>query len=520
MAANDAAGVLPGRKKVYGFKAPPRLSRSRLVLLGIESSIAGRRDGRRGIPDRDDPNLPASVHRRVDQANAWMNGKLARRYFRELNKLQGHKRKIEGAADGLSQTARAAGSEETSSSFVAAPATEDASTARSETTTTGRRPSVTRPDKQHVRKQSPILYLLELIGLFACEGVLNKTAFEVFAQSDTTTWILVSGLAIGLILAAHMIGKSWRRVEDKRNGTPALLVLCLVAVGAAGVLGTMRYLTVDNQRQQTISVLRQGLASVQSTNAGDVQQLEKLNKKHLSATGRTTLVTLQSRIASQKVQIRNVNSQLVAAGHTQTVDRAFVSIPLFVFLNLFLTAVASVLSYYHYDPEAAEAAAMRRHLRRRQFAAWLGNVFVSWRERRTRRRARREKRRREKEFGAASAAAARRQGESDALIRHGTALRAAGTSIDEVLNTLNNAYRAACAETEKLYEANIRRYWSANTRETTREARSLERDWRKANHRAVRKGHPVAERPDAASWKRPKSQEIPLPFQRPTELLE
>lgn len=445
-----------------------------------------------------------------------MNGRLARRYFRERNKLQGQKRKIEGAASGLSQTASSVESGQASSGFVSTAPTEGASYGVSKTTNARRQASVTKPEKTAVRKQSTLVYLLALVGIFACEGVLNKKAFEVFSQSDTTTWILVSGLAIALILAAHMIGKSWRRVEDKRNAAPALVVLCAVGVGAAGVLGTMRYLAVDNQRQQTISVLNQEISAVQSTNAGYVSQLKSLDKKrHLSPTDTNSLVILKSRVASATAEIASARSQLSAANHPQAVDQVFVAIPLFILLNLFLTAVASVLSYYHYDPAAADAAAIRRHLRRRQFAAWVGSVLVTWRERRAQRRAGREQRRQRKELAAATAAAVRKKNESDELIRRGTALTAAGTSLDEVLDTLDSSYRAACAETEKLYEATIRRYWGANNRAATREARNLARNWRKANRD---RAHDAVERPQAASWKRPTSQDAPLPFQRPAEL--
>ncbi len=490
-------------KKVYSFKALPRMSRWVLALKGHGSSLAGWRDGRQGVPDPDDPNLPANVHRRVYQANAWMNGKLARRYFRERNKLQGQQQKIEGAINGLSSTASLVESALATSNL----ASVSSAPGGGETATAGRRPSVARSEKAVVRTQSTLVYVIFFIVIFVGESILNKKAFELFSETDATLWLMVSGLAVGLVLAAHLIGHSWKRSESERRAVSMLIVLSIVAFGAAFGLGTMRYLTVDNQRQQTITVLNQQIASVQTENAAYKSQRNSLGKQQaLTRVEEESLLILERRIAAGQAEIASAKAQRSYAQNPRGVDRAIISIPLFMFLNIFLIVVMSALSYYHYDPAAAKAAARRRHRRWRGFVDWLQGVPVVCRERKKEKRARLEEKRRLKELG-----------EVDERTRQGAELAAAAESIDKVLDILDSAYRAACAETESLYEAAIRCYWVANNRQTMRNARKSERDWRRTNREAVDEGRPPVERDETASWKRPKSQDIPLQFQRPPE---
>ena len=131
---------------------------------------------------------------------------------------------------------------------------------------------------------------------------------------------------------------------------------------------------------------------------------------------------------------------------------------------------------------------------------------------------RRMHKRKLKEIALAYSNVTRAKGEHETRRRQLSDLQAAVTSIDDVLVNLGSTYRAACAAAETQFEAAIRLYWTTNTRRTMKDARKFEREWRKASLRAVKKGRAAAERPEASVWTRPKSQDAPLPFQRPVEL--
>jgi hypothetical protein len=497
--------------RVHGFKAPPRQSRLGVMIRGYLSGLSGWRDGRDGLPDPAEPRPPAHVQRRVDQANAWMNGRLARRYFTEHNKLQGGKERLDGIVEGLTRTARDA--------RLATVGPDDPATLDTPAATDAKRAATVRKHVTPARSYGTLLYVLSLVGIFAGEAVLNKKAFELFSETDRTLWVMVSGLAIAIILAAHFIGRSWKRSEVDRQVVPILVALSFAALGASFVLGTMRYLTIDNQRQQTIRLLEQQIASTSSANAGYAAARRSLQRRrHLSPSQKQSLAIINSRLAAGRAAIASAQSQLTDAQNPPRIDRAFVAIPLFAFINMFLLVVASAAGYYHFDPKAAEAVARRREERRARRVSWFAEFRGRLRDRSLRRQARREDRRRRRAIATHNAAAALEQGELDKLIQQREELAAMANSITGVLESLAEAYRAACAEAEELCLSTIRRYWAAQNRQAIRLARDVERDWRAGARGALKQGRPEPPQPEGSRWRRPASQDAPLTFQRPVPL--
>ena len=88
----------------YGFKQPPRLGRMTLFFRTLASRRAGKRDGKDGVPNPDDPICQITFHSEWDQANASMNGRIANAFLRERNRLRGVRNHLVADGTALAST--------------------------------------------------------------------------------------------------------------------------------------------------------------------------------------------------------------------------------------------------------------------------------------------------------------------------------------------------------------------------------------------------------------------------------
>jgi hypothetical protein len=516
--ARGVSGQTLGRRKVHRFRAPPRQSSLRLALYGFGAALAGRRDGRQGIPRPEDAQHPASVKRRVERTNAWMNGKLAHRYHAERSRLLGLQTTLAQSAQGLGITVPLS---------AAAQAPPDSAAPHQETPTvmavavdgTKKVARSTPRVRGAVQLQSTIVYVGLLLLIFVGEAVINKKAFELFSESDQTLWVLAGALGVVVVIGTHLNGRAWKRSTENRGELVLAIVLTTFLLGASVALGVIRYLSVDHTRTQTVQVLQQEVSAIASEENGYVGELHALTqKKHPSVAEKNSIVVLQGRIASDKGESSGAKSELIDEQHPTGIDRAIYAIPVFALLNLFLIGIASALAYAHYDADAERRRAEQRtefwaSLRRglKGFFAAIGGTFrgfIGWWQRRMQRwENRRINRRLRKQLALERGAAAQR-----------SRLVGYAESLDETLVELRKVYTAACAEAEKHCEEIIQRYWAANNHRSAHDARKAERLWRRANLRAIKHGRPELPRPAAADWQQPYSQTVPLAFQRPTDL--
>jgi len=513
--------TVEGFYKAYKFKRPPRLGHFRLALRGVGSSRAGWRDGRYGIPDSVDDKLPANVQRRVDQANAWMNGPLARRYASERNRLEGLNHQVRTRGQVLHETAQNAhqSANVNPSSAPAPPTLLPARAKPTEEKRAGTTDEAVVGEEARTRWRSTLVYLILLGAIFGAEAIINKKAFELFSESDAVLWLMVSGLTVGVILAGHHIGRSWKSSHSDHRARPMLVFLALLALGAAVFLGTMRYLSVDNTRQERIRILSAQVEDL-SAQRGTliVQQRSIERKRRLSVADREALRIVRDRRAVAETQLRSTRSLLRTAKTPNAVERATIAIPIFMFLNVFLIGIASVMSYYHYDPAAEKASKLWWARLAHRIGAAVSRFAANCRDGRTRRMNSRSTRAHAKALARHNRAVADQLKDYERRQSELGVLAGATLALDATLEALERAYRYACVESERRYGAVIARYWESQNRQAKRRARRYERVWNRAMREAAKNGLPAPTKPDEASWRRPASQDAEITFTRPAEL--
>jgi hypothetical protein len=482
---------------------------------------AGRRDGRNGVPSPDSNEQPPHIRYRVGVVNAWMAGPVERHYVAERNRLQAIRNLVFERAEALE--ARLDSPHEDWTEPAGQPGTPEIARAPRVTV----RDSVGKSrgeDEAVITRLSTPKYLALLIAIFACEGIVNKKAFELFSERDAVLWLMVSGLAVGIIIASHLMGRSWKRVEEERRGIPILMFLAIVGLAASCVLGTMRFLTVDNARQERVRTLTaqvqgaQAQAALYSKQAASLQHL-----RHLRPAQRNALTITRSRLADAQAELIGTRSLLDADKHPHGIDRAIIAVPLFVFLNIFLMGVAVALGYYHFDPEAERVVAARRQNRRLRWAERIRVIRANRRLRREEKRQRRDTsklvKEAHKQLGRDRDEAKSRDEERHSLKRQLGDLRAFIASMDNALGEVRRQYVGACAEAEKRCEGMLQgRYWTVQNAAAQRRPRKMKEAWERASLRAVKRGQKPPAEPPGTRWLRPNVQGIPLPFERPPEL--
>jgi hypothetical protein len=517
----SAAGISTGKRRTYSFKRPPRLARFRLWRWGVASARAGKRDGAQGVPDANDRKHPPQVQHLTELTNAWQHGPLLRRYRAERNRLGTERHHVVEQAEALAERLGSAPRLSDDDGFARAVLADGPSVAPPIPTEA----PVRRGREQPVAGLSAFRYLALLLAIFACEGIINKKALELFSERDAVLWLMVSGLAVGIVLMSHLMGSSWRRYEDERKGFSILVVLILAGIAVSGVLGTLRYLTVDNQRQQQIETLQGQVKDAQGRlkqYGTTVQKPEELKKRGLTLEQQNNLFTSQSRRDEAGAELRANQSLLASARKARGIDRPEFGLPLFIFLNLFLVGVATALGYQHHDPERALIVAERRQRRREAFGAWLRTLRLRMQYRRDRRRERRQAKKLRKEADVQLATAKKDRAiahaERAALEQLLGSLLAREKSLNDALDDLLRTYRSAAAEAEKLCEGIIHgRYWTAQNEAARTVPLKLKRAWQQATLKAVKKGHPLPPEPQGMEWVRPKAQDMPLAFDHPAE---
>ncbi len=474
-----------------------------------------------------------------------------RAYIREHNRLQGRKKQIQarenhwGKVIKEAQEAReTAADAESKHSYVEAELVENSSLSQSSNEAASKEaeetlasnvaaPEPERPapaphprieNAQRGRAQSAFSYVSILVAIFACEGILNKKAFEVFKQSNRNTWMMAAGLAIALIVAAHFIGKSWRGMETSRNAVPVFAALCVFTMGCAIFLGITRYLAVDSERQDTLKTLTQDLGEVNNAIRNYQIQINGYNRKRsLSSRDRNELTVLNQQLALQQGRQGDLRASVISEHTPPPVDRPSYAIPLFLFINIFLTGVASILSYYFHEKNAVEIREQRSQLRWETISTWLAdrrrrrNEREEWRKDRRRRRRRevdeekmrrataRTEKRAIQRHQANKLAQQRAQEKTEALLRATAAdqarIEAAATHIVDVIANCKKAYINACEHTEGVYSDAINRYWEMNNA-------ASKRRWLSEHRNAGGETKPLP-------WEKPTVQDKPPQFKRP-----
>ena len=300
---------------------------------------------------------------------------------------------------------------------------------------------------------------------------------------------------------------------------PMTLVLVITALGVVVAIPAMRYLAIDNAREDQVRVVRGELDNAQSERARYVVLRNSLSRKaHLTPAQRQSLATLISRITSDDAQITALQTSVEAVAKPRGADRAVIAIPLFFALNLFLFAVATAISYYHYDPAADRRSAMRRaeraFARRNAVRGFFARRAEKREMRAQTRMARRDDGRRAKQRERAQA----EQDVRELELRRLSVLEANAETVDSALTEMERVYSAAVGETHDTYRTLINRYWSEQNQRGMRRARKLATAWRKSVLRATKRGKATPEQPPGIDWQRPVSQDVALPFQSFDEL--
>lgn len=520
--------------KVDRFKAPPRVRRLKLWALSRASIRAGRADGQAGTPAADDPALPSAIRRLVEEANAFMGGAITQRYVTERNRILHLQNHIEAAANerkheitSLGGVPEAAPASDATTAGVpkSAAAPEDRATEAKPRKAMAR--AATTRDFSAVRAQGNFTYVLWLGLIFIGEAVVNKKAFELFSESDRTLWLMVTGVAVAVVVCAHLLGKFWKRFADEGRDKQALMFLAVIALAGAAMLGTMRYLAVDQERQDQISLLNNQIQAASTDLARNQEREQQLAPKaKLTPTEVEELRLARSRIAGAEAQLSASEGRLQETQTLQGIERPAIALPLYILLNLVLIGVATALSYHHADPaaerERQQDKGRRRRERRERLSGWFAAALDRSSQRREAKRLREELARTEeiatRARQAAQVSEAARLKRINELQREVEHLRASYKTADRTLEEMQKAYCAACDSVEYAYRAIAERYWNSQNQNAQRPLKQLKDAWEKGRRRALKKGMPMPEKPEGLDWRQPAAQKTPLGFNRPAEL--
>lgn len=479
------------------------------------------------MPPADDPETPPHVERRVRQANAFIQGRINRRFYSERARLRSLRQELnaqlqvarDGASDQVPDAPQIAGPAE----------------AELQAGEVGPEPVRPKPlaakqaggSPTEVRKHSRIGYALAVLLIFGCEAILNKKSFEIFTERNLYLWIFVAGVAAGIILLSHNLGELIKIGEERRvHGKVALITVAAVLAFLA--VSTMRYYAVDNARRQTIAVLQEQLDTTTAELAGYNRRDRQLQRlRRLLPAQKTELATLQARVATDESQMASTAALLRSQSHPTGINLAQVAIPLFFAINVFLFLAATLASYRAYEPLADEVAATRRAEDRSRLRAWFRHAFAMWRYRRELRRHRRRVRRlaradrrhrkqllshfkKQNKDQNDTYQRARRQHEFSK--QRVAVLEGLIDGVDAALAEIEKSYRAAVREVQEQYRTIIGRYWTAQNRQGGKRAFKVERRWKRESWRASRKGTAAPARPDSIPFRRPRAQSNSLSF--------